>query len=143
MTPERCADSMRRATAFFRHHFPDRPFASITCWSWIFNTQLDGILPPEANLVAYQRELYLYPVASSPNSGLWFLFLQDTFDAATAPRDTALQRVVLEFLATGQPWRNGAMFFLTEHLDSFGSQRYRSQWPPSLLRDSSDTESES
>lgn len=134
MTPERCYDSMRRAVAFFRRHFPDRPFAAITCNSWIFNTQLDGILPPSANLVAFQRELYLYPTAFHPNSGLWFLFLQDRFDIATAPRDTTLQRAVLDFLAAGHTWRGGGMFFLTEHLDRFGTQPYRSHWPPSLLR---------
>lgn len=132
MTPQRCADSMRRAVMFFRTLFPDRPFASITCSSWIFNTQLDGILPPEANLVAFQRELYLYPTSPSPQSGLWFLFLQDHFDAATAPRDTALQRAVLDFLAEGHTWRGGGMFFLTEHLDRYGAQFYRSHWPPAL-----------
>jgi hypothetical protein len=136
MTPERCADSMRRAAEFFRRHFPDRPFASITCGSWIFNTQLDGILPPTANLVAYQRELYLYPIPSGPTAGLWFLFFQEPFDAATAPRDTAVQRAVLDFLAEeGHTWRVGAMFFLTEHLDRYGTQHYRSHWPPAALRD--------
>ncbi len=135
MTPERCADSMRRAVTFFRKHFPDRPFASITCGSWIFNTQLDGILPPTANLVAYQRELYLYPIPSGPTSGLWFFFFQEPFDPATAPRDTALQRAVLDFLATGATWRVGGMFFLVQHLDRYGTQYYRSHWPPALLRE--------
>jgi hypothetical protein len=132
MTPERCADSMRRATAFFRTHFPDRPFTAITCNSWIFNTQIDGILPPTANLAAYQRELYLYPVPSSPTAGLWFLFFGDAFDPVTAPRDTAMQREVLDFLAAGNTWRAGGMFFLVEHLDRFGTQYYRSKWPLTL-----------
>jgi hypothetical protein len=134
MMPEHCADSMRRAVAFFREHFPECHFAAITCSSWIFNTQLDGILPPEANLVAFQRELYLFTVPSSPTSGLWFLFLQTPFDPATAPRDTALQRAVLDFLAAGHTWRGGAMFLLVEHLDRFGTQYYRSNWPPTFLR---------
>src|SRR5579871_133721 len=136
MTPERCADSMRRATEFFRKQFPDRPFKAITCGSWIFNTQLDGILPPTANLAAYQRELYIYPIPGGPTAGLWFFFFQETFDPATAPRDTALQRAVLDFLEAGNTWRGGGgMFFLTEHLDRYGTQHYRSHWPPAALRD--------
>lgn len=135
MTPELCADSMRRAAAFFRERFPDRPFAAVSCRSWIFNTQLDGILPPDSNLVAYQRELYLYPIPSGFTDGLWFLFFQKDFDTSTAPRDTAVQRAVLDFLEAGNAWRSGAMFFMVEHLDRLGTQHYRSHWPPSVLRD--------
>ena len=66
-------------------------------------------------------------MAVGPTSGLWFLFLQEVFDAATAPRDTSLQRAVLDYLAAGHTWRGGGMFFLVEHLDRFGT-RTRNIW---------------
>ncbi len=132
MTLEACADSMRRAASFFARHVPDRPAGSITCNSWIFNTQLDGIFPPEANLVLYQRELYLYPVPSTGQDGLVFIFGRADVDPATAPRDTSLRRGILDFLAAGHRWRGGGMFFLTEDLPRFGTHVYRTGEPGCL-----------
>jgi hypothetical protein len=133
MTPARCGDSMRRAVPFFRNLFPERPFQSISCSSWIFNTQFEEITLSSDNLVRYQRELYLFPTRSSGRDGLWFIFLQNDVDPATAPRDTSLRRGVADFLAAGNTWRGGGMFFLTEHLNHFGAQYYRSHWPPAGL----------
>ncbi|NLC58167.1 MAG: DUF5596 domain-containing protein [Armatimonadetes bacterium] len=135
MTPERCTDSLRRGTEFFRRYFPDQPFQAIVCWSWLYNTQLEEILGPEANLVKHQRELYLYPVASGRHDGLWFIFLRNPLDLATAPRQTSLQRAILAHLEAGNYWRCGGFFFLTEHLDRLGTQYYRSHWPPACLRE--------
>lgn len=130
MSLARCGDSMRRAVSFFRQYFPDKPFKSISCASWIFNTQLQQLQLSSDNLARYQRELYLYPTRSSGQDGLWFIFFQNSFDVATAPRDTSLQRAVADFIAAGNIWRGGGMFFLTEHLSEFGAQYYRSHWPP-------------
>ncbi len=125
MTLELCGASMRQAADFFPRYFPDRPAASITCASWIFNTHLDGIFAPEANLVRFQRELYLYPVPSTGQDGLVFIFGQDDPRPDTAPRDTRLQRAILDFLAKGNRWRNGGMFFLAADLPHFGQGWYR------------------
>jgi hypothetical protein len=130
MTPERCGDSMRRAAAFFQRYFPDKPCRSIRCSSWIFNTQFEAIRLSSENLVRFQRELYLFPTPSNGRDGLWFIFLQDNVDPATAPRDTSLRRGVADFLQAGHTWRGGGMLFLTEHLEQFGTQYYRSRWPP-------------
>jgi hypothetical protein len=135
MTPERCGDSMRRAAEFFARFFPDRPCRAITCSSWIFNTQFEQIRLSSDNLVQYQRELYLFPTSPSGRDGLWFVFLQDDFNLAALPRDTSLRRGVADFLAAGNGWRGGGMFFLTEDLEHFGTQHYRSHWPPAEVRD--------
>ncbi len=125
MSLELCGDSMRQAADFFPRYFPDRPAMSITCASWIFNTQLDGIFTPEANLVRFQHELYLYPVPSTGRDGLVFIFGQDDPRPDTAPRETRLQRAILDFLAAGNRWRNGGMFVLTADLPHFGQSWYR------------------
>ncbi|MGI5923672.1 MAG: acyltransferase domain-containing protein [Lentisphaeria bacterium] len=125
MTLEACRDSLLRARDFFRQYFPDRPVKAVNCASWIFNNQLQEILPDTANLVRFQRELYLYPVPSSAWDGLWFVFLKSgPFELKDAPRDTDLQRRILDFLATGRRWRASGMFFLFDDLDRFGSQPY-------------------
>jgi len=128
MTPEKCLDTMRRGVEFFRRMFPDKPFNSFWCHSWIFGPQLEKVLPETANLVKYMRELYLYPIYSE-DGGLWFIFFQDKFDPATAPRENSLQTTVADFLEKGGDWREGGMIALVEDLDHFGRQVYRSRWP--------------
>ncbi len=128
MQPWKCRDSMAAAASFFTHMFPDVNLNAIVCNSWIFNSQLEEIPLSSDNLVQFQRELYLFPVSSQGNDGLWFIFFQDPFDPATAPQDTSLQRSVAAFLAQGNQWRSGGMFFLLDDLRHFGTQHYRSQY---------------
>lgn len=130
MKMEVVAESKRQAAAFFEKHFPDEPWAAMVCVSWMFNTQLEEILAPESNLVRYMREVYLCPAYAGETGGLWFIFLQEPFDAATAPRDTRLQRDILAYLEKGNVWRGGAMLFMREHLDRFGEQYYRKHSDP-------------
>jgi hypothetical protein len=120
-----CGESLRRAREFFPRHFPDRPFAAFCCGSWLLDAELQRFLPETANIVRLQRECYLIPVASSPKYLLRNIFGQAPEDLRTAPRRTALQRNVLDFLAGGQALRptGGACFLLPEDLD-WGSQVY-------------------
>ena len=128
MTLACCVESMRQGAAFFKRFFPDKPFASITCVSWIFNTQLEYILPATANLNLFQRELYLYPVLSTGKDGFVFIFDRDDVTPETGPRETRLQKAILDFLTAGHTWRNGGMFFMVIDLPYFGRQIYRTRW---------------
>ncbi len=128
MSPEACLDSLSRAVPFFRKTFPEKPFETINCVSWIYNTQFEDMLGPEANLVKHLRELYLYPVWSSGNDGLFFLFHTDDVDPATARQDTSMRRAVVEHLAAGRRLRSSGMFVMVEDLDSYGTEHYRSTW---------------
>ena len=129
LTPEACEESLKSAAAFFRKHFPETAPAAVVCRSWMFSNLLEHCLPPEANLVRFLRELYLFPTPNSATAALWFIFLQDDFDPATAPRDTSLRRAVLDFLAQGHPWRDGGMFILMDDIPRYGTQQYRHDWP--------------
>ncbi len=127
---EECAGSLRRAVAFFRRHFPDRSPAAITCRSWMFSPDLEEILPQTSNLVRCLREFYLFAAEARGLESLWFVFLQEEFNLATAPRDTSLQRGIADWLARGNTWHNGGVFILTDDLNGFGTQQYRASWPP-------------
>lgn len=133
LTPEACATSHRLALEFFPQYFSLHPFAALICNSWMFNTQLEDILSPTANLVRYMRDAYLFPVPSSGQDGLWFIFQKEPFDLRTVPRETSLQRAVWEFIANGNRWRGGGMFILRDDAMRIGEQWYRSCWPPSIL----------
>ena len=86
-------------------------------------------MPKGANLTAFQRELYLYPVASGPWDGLWFIFLKNGKPDATFPRETDLQRRILAFIESGRRWRSGGMVILLEDIEHFGTQFYRNNFP--------------
>jgi hypothetical protein len=123
---------MVRGLAFFAKHFPDTPVNSFHSYSWIFGPQLESYLPASTNLVRLLREVYLYPVLTSPRDGLYYLFGDDEVDLETAPRDTSLRRATLEYLEQGGPWRCGGMYILGEDLTHFGSQAYRRDWTATM-----------
>ncbi|MBA4389170.1 MAG: hypothetical protein C0404_14450 [Verrucomicrobia bacterium] len=134
MTPEACRDSIHRSMDFFRRYFPDEPAAAYRCNSWIFNPQLEFLLPAESNLVRFMRELYLFPLSSRGDEGVETIFSRRVFDLKTAPRKTTLQRAVAEHLEQGNLLRNGGMFFLTEDISHYGTQFYRRTWNPRQWR---------
>ncbi|MEN6548998.1 MAG: acyltransferase domain-containing protein [Armatimonadia bacterium] len=127
-TPDLCRESMERAVDFFPRYFPDKPFVGLGCMSWILNPQIAQIYRPDSNMVLWQQEMYLYPIASSGRDGLHFLFARDDIDPATAPRDTSMRRAYLDWLAAGKRLMGGGAFILTEDLQYYGTQPYRSQF---------------
>jgi len=133
MGPEACRDSLLEARAFFARYCPDEPVRAVTCASWIFSNLLEQILPEDANLNCFLREIYLEPRPAAGNDGLWFVFLQrGAIDPATAPRTTSLQRRILQFLEKGGHWRHGGMIYLLDDLDRYGEQVYRRGWSADL-----------
>jgi len=132
---EQCGESFRRARGFFPRYFPDWPFRAFWTSSWILDTNLERWLAPESNLVRFQRELYLVPGAIRPTSLLRWVFGRTPEKMATAPRETSLQRAILDDLADGAPYQPhaGRGFLLPEDLD-WGKQVYRkSRFPHGLV----------
>lgn len=120
---EDCRDSLRQAFAFFRQQAPDRPFKASYCHTWFYSPQLQQILPPESNIVRFQREAYLYPFPGSAGF-LWdYVFGEKVKSLAEAPRDTSLRRAVLDWLNAG-----GEIYDLAGVLfhgpEEWGSQPY-------------------
>jgi hypothetical protein len=133
MLPDACNESMRLAVDFFTQQFADRPAVAIQTASWIYNPDLEEILPGDANLVRHLRETYLYPIPSGGSDGLWFVFLHEPIDPKTSPRDTSLQRAILDWIEEGNDWRCSGMFVLTSDAVHLGTQHYRRRWPPAGL----------
>ncbi|TVR55287.1 MAG: hypothetical protein EA426_15530 [Spirochaetaceae bacterium] len=128
MRSEACADSMRRAPAFFERHFPGETIRGFWCSSWIFGPQLEEILPETSNLVSFMRRLYLCP-GTVDRSSLWFIFFDADVRPETAPRDNTLRRVIAEYLERGGLWRNAGMVFPVDDLYRIEQEPYRSGWP--------------
>lgn len=123
-----CGESFRLAADFFPKHFPERPFDAFCCHSWLLDGELADFLPESANMVRFQRELYLYPAWLRSDHLLDRVFDGVPEDLTQAPRNTTLQRALLDHVLGGQKLRpiGGGCFLLPEDLN-WGAQVYRRQ----------------
>ena len=120
-----CGESLRGAADFFPRYFPDRPFRAICCVSWFLDPVYQKFLSERSNIVRFQRECYLFPVASRDGrSGVERIFGPYTHDLATAPRDTSMRRAVLDHLDRGGILVAGGALFFPEDLGDWGTQRH-------------------
>jgi hypothetical protein len=128
MSPEKCLDSLRQAFDFFHKMYPESILPAVCCQSsWIFNTQLEEAMP-ESNLAKFMREIYLFPVASKGKDGLWFVFCKEYEDWSQAPRQTSLQKAMLDVVCSGRKLRSAGMFFFENDLEYYGTGHYRKTW---------------
>lgn len=121
-----CAASFQAAMEFFPRYFPQRPYRAFYCASWLLDTQLENWLPATSNIVRFLREFYLFPGAISAKSILHAVFRNAAEDLSRAPRQTTLQRAILDHLSDNKPldpWA-GRCFLFPEDL-AWGTQVYR------------------
>ena len=121
-----CGASFREALGFFPRYFPEVPIRALYCASWVLDAQLEDWLPTTANMVRFIREFYLCPGVISRHSILKAVLGGVPDDLSVAPRDTTLQRAIVDHLSRGRPMdpRGGKAFLFPEDLD-WGSQVYR------------------
>ncbi|HEU5103368.1 MAG TPA: acyltransferase domain-containing protein [Roseiflexaceae bacterium] len=134
LTIEALRDALRQAETFFDHYYPQRPFVAYVCDSWLFSPQLQAMLPPDSNILRWQREGYLLPGEDDSESFLTFTFGSKTIDIATAPQDTRLQRAVIAHLAANGKLYCGSWVLLRSDLNRFGTQPYRQAFARAITR---------
>ncbi len=134
LTLDLIRDALQRSESFFDRFYPGKPFSAWVCDSWLFSPQIKNMLPPESNILRWQREGYLLPSDSSPDYFLLFVFGTASIDYATAPRNTRLRRAVIEHLERGDPLNCGGYLLLRKDLDRFGTQPYRSDSAQAIAR---------
>ncbi|BCJ35656.1 hypothetical protein Athai_31590 [Actinocatenispora thailandica] len=109
MTPADCDASFAAAPEFFAAHFGTR-YRIATCTSWLLDDQLAEYLPAGSNILRFQRRFRLVdePFAASLDGDanvLEFVFRRVDPDLDALPRDTTLQRAVVDHLRAGRHWR--------------------------------------
>ncbi|MFD8163435.1 acyltransferase domain-containing protein [Streptomyces malaysiensis] len=108
LTPARCDASLRAARDFFTRHFPGAPARFATCSSWLLDDQLAAYLPPEANILRFQRRFTRFGSRSvGDDDVLEFVFHvpPGTADLDRLPQQTTLHRAVVSHLRSGRHWR--------------------------------------
>ncbi len=102
-----CGESLRRALAFFPEHFPEFHPVAFYCESWIMDRQFSTLLP-DSNIAKFQNRFQSLERKTSCDRQMWERVFGGRMDPADAPRDTALQRIVLDHIASGGRWSLGA-----------------------------------
>lgn len=107
LTPAAVSSSFDRAASFFGQFFPEKPVSAAICASWLLDPYLGVHLPPTSNIVAFQR---LFTPVGEPQDdeldAVYFTFGRRSLDDLDQlPRDSSLQRIVLDRLASGESWQ--------------------------------------
>lgn len=120
-----CGQSLRGAESFFSVHFPEWDFKAFTCSSWLLDTRLQRLLPPESNIVRFQKEGYVCPWYFPPDEMLKNVFGFIPEDISTAPRDTSLRAALAASVERGENKdAEGGFFFILRKDLNWGSRAY-------------------
>ena len=109
MTPAACDDSLEMARGFFSEQFPltDQRRRLATCWSWLLDDQLADWLPPDSNIIGFQRRFQLVPGwVEDDKTVLEFVFrVPDALDHLDdLSQRTRLERAAVAHLKNGGHW---------------------------------------
>ena len=109
LDPETLKESLAMARPFFGHCFPERPVRLANCASWLLDPHLPAHLDPASNIARFARLFTPYrPPTDAPTDAVYFTFRTHSMDrAAELPRNTALQRTVLDRIDKGGTWQLG------------------------------------
>ncbi|CAD5990431.1 acyltransferase domain-containing protein [Agreia sp. COWG] len=107
LTPALVDESLDAAKTFFAEHFPEHPVSVVTCDSWMLDPFLLDRVAPESNVGSFVRRFT--PIGHSSDGhtdALYFVFrTRDLTRLDELPRDTSLQRAVLERFELGETWQ--------------------------------------
>jgi GNAT domain-containint protein/N-acyltransferase family protein len=95
LTPAAVDASLERA----RELFPE--YAEARCFSWLLDPQLATLLPAGSNVVAFQRRFEPIADEGVEPRVLEFVFHELDPDLERLPRDTTLQRAIVDHLRGG------------------------------------------
>ncbi|WP_108252810.1 acyltransferase domain-containing protein [Planctomonas deserti] len=107
LRPDLVDESLSLASGFFAEHFPDKPVTVATCDSWMLDPYLVERMPAETNVGSFIRRFTPLGVTKdAPAEALYFVFrTRDLSRVPELPRETSLQRAVLERADRGETWQ--------------------------------------
>ncbi|MFE2110899.1 acyltransferase domain-containing protein [Kitasatospora sp. NPDC059463] len=109
LSPGACDRALDRARAFFPRHFPGEAYRSVCVFSWLLDPQLADHLPAESNIMRFQRRFAPLvrpdrPREPEDTNPLRYVFGDVERPLESLPRDTALQRALVDHLRAGGHW---------------------------------------
>jgi hypothetical protein len=107
LSPAECAASLNQAGPFFERHFPDHASPLVTCTSWLLDEQLADYLPPDSNIVQFQRRFELVPGARDHDDEVfrWVFDRLPTASLDDLSPQTELEHILIRHVRAGGHWR--------------------------------------
>ncbi|MDQ0030535.1 acyltransferase domain-containing protein [Arthrobacter bambusae] len=107
LSPDLVDASFKQAREFFDRYFPDKAVSTASCESWMLDPYLAQKLP-DSNIAAFARRFTLDRCSDAPGDAVYFTFRhRGMANLDRLPRETSLQRVVLERIDDGGVWQLG------------------------------------
>ncbi|MFJ4207444.1 acyltransferase domain-containing protein [Paenarthrobacter sp. NPDC089675] len=107
LSPVAVDASFDEARRFFAAHFADKAVSEAACDSWMLDPYLLAELP-ESNIASFARRFTVDYCTDAPTDAVYFTFRHRGLNnLAALPRETSLQRVVLERIDKGGTWQLG------------------------------------
>ncbi|MFB6890187.1 acyltransferase domain-containing protein [Kitasatospora sp. NPDC056327] len=109
LSPGACDRALDRARAFFPRHFPGEPYRGFALFSWLLDPQLADRLPEGSNILRFQQRFAPLgnpdgPPVPEDTNPLRYVFGDVGRPLGSLPRDTALQRALVDHLRAGGHW---------------------------------------
>ena len=103
--------------------FPEYENAPFYCHSWLLSPDLEALLPPESNILAFQRSFTVTAMDKPCTGVIQWVFKNPKLPPADYPENTSLQQKLKAFLRAGNLFRDArgilcADPFLTESYES-------------------------
>jgi hypothetical protein len=108
-----CGESFARAREFFPRYFPEYKEKAFFSTSWLYDHELEKVLPPASNIVKFLREFYLLPLVEANDNQMFervFLKRYDNIDEA--PQTTSVQTAIVAHMKAGGRFRNAKAILL-------------------------------
>ena len=118
LEPEACRQSFANGLTFFGMLFPEKKYRAFMCCSWLLDGQLAALLPPEANIVQFQRMFRLHPSNHGEHQTYERVFAMEPAATETLPATTRLQQACLRHIKAGGRFYEGGGFILVEDVTS-------------------------
>ncbi len=99
LLPSACDDSFAQAASFFGDGY-----VRAVCDSWLLDEQLRDYLAPDTNIVRFQRRFTLTGDSMIADRDVIESVFGASADVADLPRETTLQRAIIDHLAEGRHW---------------------------------------
>jgi hypothetical protein len=109
LSPRSVDESLAQARELFGRHFADLPAEAFHCHSWLLDPHLSDVLPHDSNIAHFQQRWELYgDAAPGDDDAVFFVFRRRNTtreSRAGLPRDTSLQRAILDRIEAGGHWQ--------------------------------------
>ena len=94
-------ESYLQARELLSRGFPEFADAPMVCHSWLLSPALEKLLPPESNILAFQRAFRITRVEDNSEDVVLWVFKNPNLKPEEYPENTSLQRRLKAYLLAG------------------------------------------